>query len=79
MPTRTVTAMKLSQAIKILSEAGIENARADARALFLRFSDLTQAELLLADAELDSDELTRAVYKRAQRYPLQYIIGRVDF
>ena len=71
--------MKLSDAERILGEGGIEDARREARRLFAHFARLPESELYCRDAESDSPELTEAVRRRAERFPLQYIIGEVDF
>jgi len=76
----TVTSkMKLSTATDILSRAGIDDARLEARILFSEVGKVPRAELYGRDAECDSDELKTAVERRAAREPLQYVIGEVDF
>lgn len=71
--------MKLSEAVKILRSAGIESAAYEARELFSHFGGFERAQLMGNDAECDSEELIRAVNQRAEREPLQYIIGKVGF
>lgn len=71
--------MRLSEAVKLLADAGIESARHDARELFSFFSGFTQSEMLTSDVISDSAELYSAVMERAARVPLQYITGTVDF
>ena len=71
--------MKLSEAIKILTEAGVENPRHDARCLFMHLAGMSMSELLLNDTSCDSKELEAAVERRRNREPLQYIIGSVPF
>ena len=71
--------MKYSEAVRLLSESGIDEARHDAAMLFSHFSGIGRAELLLSDRDSDSDELSAAVMRRCRREPLQYIIGEVDF
>jgi len=71
--------MTLRDAIKILSDAGIESAAYDARELFSAVGGMSRAELVSPSAESDSAELARAVRRRAEREPLQYIIGEVGF
>lgn len=71
--------MKLSEAAKILRSAGIESAAYEARELFSHFGGFERAQLRVTDAECDSEELIRAVNRRAEREPLQYIIGKVGF
>ena len=71
--------MKLSTATDILSEAGIEDARHEARLLFSQIAKIPFPELYGRDAESDLPSLTEAILRRAKREPLQYIIGEVDF
>lgn len=71
--------MKLSDAIRLLSAAGIESAAFDARELFSRFGGFSRVQMMADDVECGSDELCLAVSRRASREPLQYILGRVGF
>ena len=71
--------MKLSEATEILSSAGIENARYEARLLFSEIAKISQSELYGADAESENPLLVEAISRRAKREPLQYIVGEVDF
>lgn len=71
--------MKLSKATELLAAAGIEDAKREARLLFSHFSGLDSHELYGSDAESDSEALAAAIEKRSERFPLQYIIGEVDF
>lgn len=71
--------MRLSEAARALSEAGVEDARAEARLLFRRVGGVRVEELVGRDPELDSPALAEAVRRRCAREPLQYILGRIDF
>ena len=71
--------MKLTEAIALLNEAGIDSARHDARMLFEFVGKVEKSRLLFPDAFCDLPELTDAVKRRANREPLQYILGEVDF
>ena len=71
--------MKLSTATEILRQAGIENARHEARLLFSEIAKIPSTELYGRDAEADLPSLDQAIQRRAKREPLQYIIGRADF
>ncbi|MBR2354638.1 MAG: peptide chain release factor N(5)-glutamine methyltransferase [Clostridia bacterium] len=63
-----------------LREAGIEDDRAEASLLLCHFCGINKAELLSRrNDQFDSLELLAAVEKRANRYPLQYILGYWDF
>lgn len=71
--------MKLSEAVALLSEAGIENARSEARILFREIGGIAYTDLLTSDPEYDNPSLISAVMRRRERTPLQYILGKVDF
>lgn len=71
--------MKLFEAIKALSDAGIENAAHDARALFERIGGVSKGELVFRDTESNHPALSEAIRRRAAHEPLQYVIGEVDF
>jgi release factor glutamine methyltransferase len=71
--------MKLSDAVKILSEAGIDSPKHEARLLFSHFEGLPSHSLILSDPETENQALISAVKRRSLREPLQYIIGEVGF
>ena len=71
--------MKLSEAVKILREAGVPDALYDARALYETFGELSRTELFGNDPDVSSEKLSEAVRRRAEREPLQYIIGKAYF
>lgn len=68
--------MKLSEAVKLLSEAGIESAKHDAIEIFSELGGIGRSEMLLYDVESQSECVAKAVYRRAEREPLQYLIGK---
>ena len=69
--------MTYREAVELLCAAGIEDAQYDARELFLAFGGARMP--IRADTASDSPALADALKRRAQREPLQYIIGRVGF
>ena len=71
--------MKLSDAVKRLSEAGIEDARREARIIFTALGGYSMADLVGTDLKTGNVSVIEAVERRAKREPLQYIIGKVDF
>ena len=71
--------MKLSEAISLLSDAGVVSAAYDAKELFMHFGGFSPVQLIGADPECGSEELEAAVRRRALREPLQYIVGKVGF
>ena len=72
--------MTLSEIAEILSGAGIEDGKFEAGLLISHFAGVSRASML-ADPKRDYNApgLEDAVKKRAQRYPLQYILGTWDF
>ena len=74
-----MTKMKLSEAARLLKEGGIADAKREARMLFSALGEFPTSRLLCEDVEADSQRLTEAVMRRAERYPLQYILGEVEF
>ena len=71
--------MKLSEAIKILEDAGVSDAEYDARQIFSEFGVFSPYELLAKTAESSDTRIISAVEQRAQREPLQYILGKAYF
>lgn len=71
--------MTLKEATALLSEAGIDNARGEARILFRHFGGFADYELLSPMLECSREELISAIERRTKREPLQYIISAVDF
>lgn len=71
--------MKLREAEALLREAGIEDARPDARLIFEELGGLSPIELISLDAETDSAAVRAAIERRAKREPLAYILGRAYF
>lgn len=69
----------LNEATKLLSDAGIESAREEARQIFSRVGKIPAHKLIGGDAVCDEPEVREAIMRRAKREPLQYIIGEVDF
>ena len=71
--------MKLSEARSILEAAGVENALSDARRIFSDIGGIPFPMLVGVDAECDLPEVRAAVMRRAEREPLQYILGYAHF
>jgi release factor glutamine methyltransferase len=64
----------------ILKEAKIEDAGFETDVLISRFCGISMSQLPLVRGEIfTSDELSEAIEKRVQRYPLQYLVGEWDF
>ena len=68
----------ISEAIQMLSEAGVDSPEYDARELFRVFGGRQRDPVTLKRAS-DSPELMDALRRRAAREPLQYIVGSVGF
>ena len=72
--------MTYNEICNLLADANIENNRGEASMLICRFCDINKADLLLRhDENFDNSELEKAVIKRCEHYPLQYILGYWDF
>ena len=72
--------MTYNDVCNALAAAGIENNRGEASKLICRFCNINKADLLLRhDEDFDSPELSAALAKRCEHYPLQYILGYWDF
>ena len=71
--------MRLSEAARLLGEAGIDSPREEARRLFSHFGNIPLHSLIACDCESDAPQLLHAIERRCAREPLQYIIGEVAF
>ncbi len=74
--------MTLREAIRTLTEAGIEEAAAEARILFERLGGFSPAALYGADPLFPPERetaLREALTRRAEREPLGYLLGEVPF
>lgn len=67
--------MTLSEAVKILTEAGIDSPLYDAREIFRKYT----GGVAMLNTECQDQLLSEAILRRANREPLQYIIGEVGF
>ncbi len=70
--------MRLSDAERLLREAGIDEARREARLIFSRLGGIANYKLPF-DPECNSKAVADAVDSRSRRFPLAYILGEVDF
>ncbi len=72
--------MTINEAIRILTEAGIDSPSHDAEELFCHFGGYSRSTMyMMSRVESDSPELIEAVERRAKREPLQYITGVAYF
>ncbi|MEE0970006.1 MAG: peptide chain release factor N(5)-glutamine methyltransferase [Clostridia bacterium] len=68
--------MRFREICDILKNAGIEGYLHEASLLLERFCGVSPSSLpLVKEKDFDVSELSDAVQKRADRYPLQYILG----
>ncbi len=67
--------MKLSEAIRLFRDAGIESAEYDAREIFSEIGGFSKSDVRLLDCESERVALTDAISRRCEREPLQYILG----
>ena len=70
--------MRLSEAARLLTEAGIDEARTEARLIFSRLGAIPDHELPF-NPECESEAVASAISERCKRIPLAYIFGEVDF
>ncbi len=71
--------MRFSDAVRMLGDAGVPDARIDARIIFTELGGLRMHELVGTDASADDGRVADAVRRRCEREPLAYILGRTDF
>lgn len=71
--------MKLSEAVRRLTDAGVPDPKDEARALFRAVGGYSPASLLGADPDCTSAALSAAIERRAGREPLAYILGEAAF
>ena len=72
--------MTFREAREKLRKAGIESDLQDAALLFEKFCGVSESTLLaFPDREYDSPALKAALQRRAERFPLQYIVGEWQF
>lgn len=72
--------MTYRQICEALQNAGIESAAWDAELLIGHFCGATRAQILAApDRSYEEKDLLEAVSRRAERYPLQYLLGEWGF
>ena len=69
----------LKEATELLCRAGIDSAKEEARLIFSKIGKIPPHQLIGADISSDCQEVFKALERRANREPLQYIIGEVDF
>lgn len=70
--------MTLKEAITILKNSGVDSAEHDARELMRHFTEFKH-QLLSTETASDNKSFINAVHRRADREPLQYILGEVCF
>ena len=72
--------MTYREAMEILSDSGVENGGFEAALLFSSILGIGMSSIpLLGDRDFESDALALAVKRRAEGYPLQYILGEWEF
>lgn len=71
--------MTLREATKLLSDAGVPSPRYDAEELFRAALSLPRGVLIDPGRDYRSGELDTLIARRAEREPLQYMIGEVGF
>lgn len=69
----------LKAATELLSSAGIDSPRDEARRIFSAIGHIPAHATVSPDCSTDLPEVHDAILRRAKHEPLQYIIGEVDF
>ena len=70
--------MTLGEAIELLQKCGVPSPEFDARAIFEDIGGVPRTRLVFRDVPA-TDAVEKAIKRRAEREPLQYILGSVDF
>lgn len=78
-PRQDPKKMKLTEATELLKNSGIEDPKREARMLFAALGGYPTVRLVCEDVDTDNETLIAAIKRRAERYPMQYIIGKTDF
>lgn len=71
--------MTLARAVEILKSAGVDSPLYDARQIFHKIGGIPMERLVLGGEVEDGSPAYAALMKRAERIPLEYIIGYADF
>ena len=72
--------MTFREAVKKLSDAGIEAARSEAAYMLEEICGIESARLpLMYDEPIENERLVDAVARRCDHIPLQYILGKCEF
>lgn len=71
--------MKLSVATELLRRGGVESPAHDARAIFRELGGYSEADCRTEDIDTEDERVIRAIERRAEREPLQYILGYAYF
>lgn len=71
--------MRFKEAVSLLSECGIEDARLEAAIIFEEIGGFSKSDLVLSDPETNDRDVISAVERRQKREPLAYIIGHTYF
>ena len=71
--------MKLSEACRILADAGVRDSVFDAKEIFSELGGFSRIDLTLTDVQTDNREVIDAIGRRAAREPLAYILGYAYF
>jgi release factor glutamine methyltransferase len=71
--------MLKSEAVRLLYESGIDSPELEVRQMLTDIGGVPTWQTVGADLEITDPRVLEAIRRRAEREPLQYIIGRVDF
>ena len=71
--------MLKSEAVRLLRNSGIDSPEIELRQILTEIGGIPTWKTVGGDLEITDERTLEAINRRAEREPLQYIIGRVDF
>ncbi len=83
LPSLSTVSDSLTWTIQVLTEVGVDSPRLEAEWLLTDLLSTTRANLYLDNILIltpnQSESLQKSVFRRSQRVPIQYILGKTEF
>ena len=83
LPSLSTVSDSLTWTIQVLTEVGVDSPRLEAEWLLTDLLSTTRANLYLDNILIltpnQSESLQKSVFRRSQRVPIQYILGKAEF